>query len=149
MSLLNYLLKPITEFTLVDYLFYSFFLLFIISFSCLIAVYIKYRKERSKNKIVLSPLDIESDKEKTPKSIEYLSCVEQGYSVYQGYIDINYLKELTGELKSKSPELDDEKFADEFETYLLNFVSRQPAACERITLSEYVGKLIKKLAKYS
>ena len=149
MSLLNYLLKPITEFTLVDYLFYSSFLLFMMSFSCLITVYIKYRKERSKNKIVISPVDIENDKEKTPKSIEYLSCVEQGYSVYQGYIDINYLKELTGELKSKSLELDDEKFADEFETYLLNFVSRQPASCERITLSEYVGKLIKKLAKYS
>ncbi len=84
-----------------------------------------------------------------PKSIEYLSCVEEGYSVYQGYVDINYLKELTGELKQKSLEYEDEQFIDEFETYLLNFVSRQPTALERVTLSNYVGKAIKKIAKYS
>ena len=132
-----------------DYIFISIVLLSIGLLTFLIVTTIKYKKEKLKNKIVLKSISCDDKTAVVPKSIEYLSCVEDGYSVYQGYIDINYLKELVSELKSSPLDYEDEKFVDEFETYLLNFVKRQPSTLERATLSDYIGKVIKKIAKYS
>lgn len=142
-------LKSLKSTTIFDYVFIAVIVFYAILLTFLIVITIKYKKEKRKNKIVLKSYNYEDKTAIVPKSIEYLSCVEEGYSVYQGYIDIDYLKQLVSELKNSSLEYEDEKFIDEFETYLLNFVSRQPSALERKTLSDYVGKVIKKVAKYS
>lgn len=86
--------------------------------------------------------------ESKPKSVEIISCMEEPITVYNGYVDVKYLKSLIEDLKRKELEYVDEKKIEEFEVYLLNFVNRQPNSIERTKLGEYIGDLIKKLAKY-
>ncbi|MBO5889092.1 MAG: hypothetical protein J6Q58_03020 [Clostridia bacterium] len=87
--------------------------------------------------------------ETKPKSIEIISCLEEGATVYNGYVDVKYLKSLIDKLKENNLEYEDEKTVEELEVYLLNFVNRQPNSIERTKLSSYIGDLIKKLAKYN
>ncbi len=104
-------------------------------------------KSKKPSKLNLSRAEI-SPSETKPKSVEIISCIEEPISVYNGYVDVKYLKKLIEDLKEKDLEYDDEKKVEEFEVYLLNFVNRQPNSIERTKLSEYIGDLIKKLAKY-
>ena len=85
----------------------------------------------------------------TEKQVETISCIEEPVSVYSGYIDVSYVKSLIDKLKQSPLEYEDEKEIEDFEIYLLNFVNRQPSGYERKCLSEYMGSLIKKLAKYN
>ncbi len=82
------------------------------------------------------------------KAVEVISCVEEGATVYGGYLNVDYLKGLLTSLKGKELEFDDEKWLEDFEVYLLNFVNRQPNTIERVKLSEDISSLIKKLAQY-
>lgn len=65
-----------------------------------------------------------------------------------GYIDVEYLKSLVTRLKDKNLTTQDELEIEELELFILNFLSRQPTANERIKLNGYLSSLIKKLAKY-
>ena len=114
---------------------------------CNLVLLISFKK--SKIKVPeMKFLEVPSIKNESDKGVEFINCVEQGGSVYSGYIDVRYIKSLIEKLKEKTLELDDEAKIEEFEVYLLNFVNRQPNIKERDKLSNYVGDLIKKLAKY-
>lgn len=95
------------------------------------------------------PSNISIPRIEKERTLEVLSCVEQPVSVYNGYIDVRYLKSLIDSIKERNLEYDDEKEIEELEVYLLNFVNRQPNRLERSKLSSYVESLIKKLAKYN
>ena len=64
------------------------------------------------------------------------------------WLDINYLKGLISNLKSKDIPTSDLIELEDFEVYLLNFVTREPNAYERKVLSEKINLLIKKIALY-
>ncbi len=104
----------------------------------------KSKKSKMLNLVNTEILPLESK----PKSVEIISCIEEPTTVYNGYVDVKYLKSLIEDLKRKELEDVDEKKIEEFEVYLLNFVNRQPNSIERTKLGEYIGDLIKKLAKY-
>ena len=72
----------------------------------------------------------------------------QSGELFTGYLDVNYVKSLVNKLKEKPLSDEDYLAVEDFEVYLLNFVSRQPNDNERKVLSEYLSMLIKKLAKY-
>ena len=107
---------------------------------------VRFKNKKPKDLNVIKGEIIPS--ESKPKSVEIISCIEEPTTVYNGYVDVNYLKRLIYDLKAKDLEFDDEKKVEEFEVYLLNFVNRQPNSIERTKLGEYIGDLIKKLAKY-
>ena len=65
-----------------------------------------------------------------------------------GWINVDYLKGLIKELKSKNIAESDYMELEDFEVYLLNFTSRQPNNYERKVLSSRVNSLIKKIARY-
>ena len=67
---------------------------------------------------------------------------------FTGFINVEYLKGLIQELKTKKLELSDLCELEDFEVYLLNFVSREPNDYERKVLSTRVNSLIKKIARY-
>ena len=104
----------------------------------------KSKKSKMLNLVNTEILPLDSK----PKSVEIISCIEEPTTVYNGYVDVKYLKSLIEDLKRKELEDVDEKKIEEFEVYLLNFVNRQPNSIERTKLGEYIGDLIKKLAKY-
>ena len=122
----------------------SFILLAIIGNITLSAV-----KRKSKNVAYTYNLLKVQKQTENHKNVEVIPCTEEGASVYSGYIDVNYVKSLIDKLKENSLEFEDEKEVEEFEIYLLNFVNRQPNGIERKRLSEYMGSLMKKLAKYN
>ncbi len=66
-----------------------------------------------------------------------------------GYLDVSYVKSLIQKLKEKNLSQEDYALVEDFELYLLNFVSRQPVGEERSVLSEKISMLIKKLAFYA
>ncbi len=103
------------------------------------------RKEKPK---INKQLSIINNTEKQ-KIVEVIPCTEEGASVYSGYVDVKYVKSLIDALKQKSLEEGDLKEVEDFELYLLNFINRQPNSLERKRLSEYIGSLFKKLAKYN
>jgi hypothetical protein len=65
------------------------------------------------------------------------------------YLNVSYVKELINSLKEKDISDSDYLELEEFEVYLLRFITRQPEAEERIELSKYISKLIKKLSLYA
>ena len=65
------------------------------------------------------------------------------------YLNVSYVKELINSLKEKDISESDYLELEEFEVYLLRFITRQPEAEERVELSKYISKLIKKLSLYA
>ena len=114
---------------------------FILSFSC-------YEKPK---KVIENYKKLEVDEPKilATKSVEYLSCVEEGQTVYSGYLDVGYLKNLTIKLKEQNLTESESEKVEELELYLLNFVSRQPSLLERQVLSERLSEFIKILSRYN
>ena len=123
-------------------------------FSLITALSAAFYKDK---KVVRSEKEDDEEKETavlknediTERAVEKLTCSEYVSEAYAGYIDTDYLRELVRNLKEKNLEEKDAFEIENLEVYLLNFVSRQPTRAERQILSEYVGMLIKKLAKYS
>lgn len=85
--------------------------------------------------------------EEKPKQSNYIKYV-LNEKPFEGYLNVNYVKQLINELKLSELTENEYKQLEEFELFLLNFVSRQPLKGERKELSEYMSMLIKKLAKY-
>ena len=106
------------------------------------------KTEGGKPSKTLNQLKVDGIIEKQ-KQIEVISCIEEPTSVYSGSIDVSYVKSLIDKLKENSLEESDEKEIEEFELFIINFVNRQPNGYERKKMSEYMGSLIKKLAKYT
>ena len=67
---------------------------------------------------------------------------------FNGWINVENLKSIIKELKLKKLDGNDLMELEDFEVYLLNFVSRQPNAYERKVLSTRINSLIKKIARY-
>lgn len=65
------------------------------------------------------------------------------------YLDVSYIRTLILELKQKSLSIEDYSQIEEFEIYLLRFISRQPNSEERVVLSNYLSMLIKKISLYA
>ncbi len=78
-------------------------------------------------------------------AVKYFNKAE----VYRGYLDVGYIKSLIFELKQKDLSDEDYSKIEEFEIYLLRFITRQPNGEERVVLSEYLSMLIKKISLYS
>ena len=106
--------------------------------------------KRNKKKRAHENTDIKSDYGLSVKrAVEKVITAEEPPQVFSGYVDVGYIKTLISSLKTNS--LTDAEIQDleEFEVYLLNFVNRQPTSSERQELSNKLGGLIKKLAKYA
>ncbi len=83
------------------------------------------------------------------RMVETITCKTVNEQEYSGYLNVEYLKALIDKLKQSDLEEQELLEIEEFEVYLLNFVSRQPTGSERQVLSNYIGLLFKKLAKYN
>ena len=81
--------------------------------------------------------------------VETITCKTANKNEYSGYLNVDYLRELISQLKKSELEPKDLFEVEELEVYLLNFVTRQPTSEERQILSNHIGLLFKKLAKYN
>lgn len=99
------------------------------------------KKKLVKEPIVLEKVKIENE---MPLPEKTQNCSD----VFKGYINVSYLKSLLEKLKQKQLSDSDYREIEDFEVYILNFVSRQPNGEERKVLSERLSTLIKKMAKY-
>ena len=97
--------------------------------------------EKEYDKVDLAPTNVK-------RIVETISCKAPDKKEYSGYLNVDYLRQLIEELKKN--ELDEQELneLEEFEVYLLNFITRQPEGKERQMISNYIGALFKKLAKY-
>ena len=81
--------------------------------------------------------------------VETITCKTANEQEYSGYLNVEYLKTLIDKLKQNDLEEQELLEVEDLEVYLLNFITRQPTASERQVLSNYIGLLLKKLAKYN
>lgn len=102
----------------------------------------KIVKPKNKNQKVK---DMESAESLEPSNYVKFVLEEKPF---EGYLNVNYVKKLISELKGHNLTQGEYEQIEEFELFLLNFVSRQPKNSERRVLSEYMSMLIKKIAKY-
>ena len=99
-------------------------------------------KSHNVEPVILPPTNVK-------RIVETIQCKTANSSEYSGYLNIDYLKELINKLKENNLTGEDLNEIEELEVYLLNFVTRQPVGKERQILSNYIGLLFKKLAKYN
>lgn len=90
-------------------------------------------------------------KELTEEAVSPSRIVEyfKNDKLYTGYLDVNYVKALINDLKTKELSESDFQKIEELELYLMRFSQRQPFDKERAELSEKLSMLIKQLAKYA
>ena len=84
-----------------------------------------------------------------PITTVYEPATNKDISNTSGYLDVSYVKSLINELKRKNLSEKDYAEVEDFELYLLNFISRQPLNSERFILNEKISMLIKKIAYYT
>lgn len=90
-------------------------------------------------------------KELTEEAVSPSRIIEyfKNDKLYTGYLDVNYVKALINDLKTKELSESDFQKIEELELYLMRFSQRQPFDKERAELSEKLSMLIKQLAKYA
>ncbi len=104
----------------------------------------------NKKKQVKENTDIKTDYGLSiQRAVEHIKSTEEPPQVFSGYVDVSYIKTLINTLKTNNLTEADKQDLEEFEVYLLNFINRQPTNAERQELSNKLGGLIKKLAKYA
>ena len=106
--------------------------------------------KKNKKKQLVKNAEIKKDYGSSIKrAIEHVKLTEDATEIFSGYVDVAYIKTLINKLKSDSLSNQEKAEIEELEVYLLNFVNRQPTSSERQELSNKLGSLIKKLAKYA
>lgn len=121
---------------------------FLSFYGCLIIIfYAVIRKLSSKPVLVKSPPKVLKEEVllSPSRAVNYFKKPD----IENGYLDIGYVKSLICELKTKPLSDSDYREIEEFEVYLLRFISRQPEGEERKIISAYLSSLIKKLALYA
>ena len=122
----------------------------------LISAGIKLVKSSRKPKIIKESVKVVEDiqveslnyGESIKNAVEKIKLKEEEPILFNGFIDVAYIKSLLQSLNEKNLEEKDRLEVEELEVYLLNFVNRQPNGLEKEILSKHLGGLIKKLAKY-
>ena len=102
-----------------------------------------YRKKQAK-----APTIIERQPQ-AQTSCERVETLLDANGELSGYLSVSHVKSLISELKTKPLSETDARELEEFEVYLLNFVTRQTSPPERKVLSGYLSELIKKTSRYA
>lgn len=124
----------------------------------ILVCYIAYITAKTVGKFCYKPLKIKEEVEEDKKDlaptnvkriVETITCKPLSKPTFSGYLNVEYLRELVAQLKKCDLSEEELSEIEDFEVYLLNFVTRQPNSEERLKLSNYIGLLFKKLAKYN
>ena len=100
------------------------------------------------NKAPKKPLKMQEDVCESKPKICLSGAIEGLENTANGWLNVEYLKELISSLKAKNVKGEDLLELEDFEVYLLNFISREPNCYERKVLSSKINELIKKIAFY-
>ncbi len=122
----------------------SYVLYLILKIACYFII-----KANKKALLVLDKIEPMPPKTNVKKIVETITCKTFNEKCYSGYLDIDYCKQLIQKLKGVNLESIDDSKLEDFEVYLLNFVSRQPNESERDKVGDYLNWIIKTLAKYN
>lgn len=124
------------------YVYVTLFTVMIIVFYMIVR---KLSESRSDKKTVKKQEVVIEEKPPVSNAVKYFKKDD----MLNGYLDVGYVKSLINELKQKELSEEDYNQIEEFEIYLLRFITRQPNGEERVVLSEYLSMLIKKLSLYA
>lgn len=114
----------------------------LIFFSVIKKISVKRRKNEKKKEVQ----EVESEETiNSSNAVKYFKRED----ITSEYLNVSYVKELINSLKEKEISESDYLELEEFEVYLLRFITRQPEGEERVELSKYLSRLIKKLSLYA